>query len=88
MKPQRLSQIEDIKLPNGHYRKGEAGSWKDDLDILEKYLFDKIAGDLLINLEYDERDWWHEKSWHKFFIPIYYLFYNTMQKFKLLKTII
>ncbi len=58
MKVSRITPARNIKAPHGAYRRGKFGSWREELDAMQKYLFDETAGDLLRELEYAENGWW------------------------------
>jgi Sulfotransferase family len=70
IKAQRMSPVEGLKAPEGHYRKGKAGTWREELKPKEKYLFDQIAGDLLKELGYAEDDWWADSLYQSCTIPL------------------
>lgn len=70
VKKERLSQVEGVKLSKHFYRKGKAGSWQNDMTPVERYLFDRAAGDLLQELGYAEEGWWAESTGQKYFLPL------------------
>lgn len=70
MKATRMAPVKDIKEPAGHFRKGNAGSWTQELGPVRRYAFDKIAGDLLIELGYATEGWWSQSSWQRALLPM------------------
>lgn len=62
MKASKTTPARGVKAPDGAYRKGEVGTWQEDLRPLQRYLFDRIAGDLLCELGYAEEGWWAESK--------------------------
>lgn len=49
-----------VKTSPGNFHRGTAGGWREDLSAADRYDFDRIAGDLLVELGYAERGWWAE----------------------------
>ena len=70
LKRSRLTPFEGIRVPEGHYRQGKVGGWQHEFTGLQRYLFDKIAGDLLRELGYAQKGWWAEGSHQKALMPI------------------
>lgn len=70
MKASRITPAKNVKGPEGGYRKGKAGSWREELDPMQRYVFDKIAGELLRELGYAEEGWWAESKSQRFVLPI------------------
>jgi hypothetical protein len=58
MKERRAAPDAGRALAPVHYRTGRAGSWKEQFSNSDCFQFDRIAGDLLRELGYAERDWW------------------------------
>jgi hypothetical protein len=52
MKARRQYSVETVKAHEAFYRKGKAGGWREDLEPVERHMFHKVAGDLLIQLGY------------------------------------
>lgn len=74
MKANRVSQEESIKITSAHFNQD-----KSELSSYQDYLFNKVAGSLLIELGYETNEnWWAKNSLSKVFIPI-------QHKFKILK---
>ena len=59
-----------IKKLEAHYRKGKIGSWKEELVLKKRYVFHKIAGDLLCELGYADNSWWIEEGYQRFTLPL------------------
>lgn len=70
MKENRISPASNLLAPNGHYRKGQMGSWPKVFDPVQRYMFDEIAGDLLCELGYAEVGWWADTVGQKVTLPI------------------
>ena len=70
MKAKRQSADQRVKTNAASYRKGKAGSWQEDMDPMQRYLFDEIAGDLLHELGYANDDWWAESRIQRFTLPL------------------
>jgi hypothetical protein len=70
MKASKITPARNVRAPEGHYRRGKVGSWRDELDLLQRYDFDKIAGDLLCELGYAEDGWWADSSKQRFALPV------------------
>jgi LPS sulfotransferase NodH len=58
MKAKRQVADERAKASVGHYRKGEAGGWRDELNPVQRSIFQRVAGDLLREIGYAEENWW------------------------------
>lgn len=44
--------------PEGFYGEGRAGVWRDELTTADRIVFDRVAGDVLVELEYEpDRSW-------------------------------
>jgi hypothetical protein len=60
-----------FELPEGFFRKGQAGDWRNILlDPMQRYLFDEIAGDLLRDLGYCDESWWFDRPYQRFTVPL------------------
>ena len=70
LKRSRLSPAEGVRVPEGHYRQGKVGSWHREFTALQRYLFDKTAGDLLRELGYAQRGWWAEGPHQRALLPV------------------
>jgi len=70
LKRSRLTPAAGVKAPEGHYRQGKVGSWHREFTGLQRYLFDKIAGDLLRELGYAQKSWWAEGLHQKAALPL------------------
>jgi hypothetical protein len=81
LKADRVSPVEGVALPQNFYRKGKAGSWRSDIAPVQRYLFDQVAGDLLVELGYAEEGWWAETSLQKYLLPLQAAF-STRQRFR------
>jgi hypothetical protein len=71
MKARRQSADERVLTSPSHYRKGKIGSWKEDLSPIQRYFFDEIAGDLLVELGYAEKGWWAFSRRQMIALPIF-----------------
>lgn len=69
LKKERLSPVDNVALPQNFYRKGKIGSWRQDFTPAERYFFDEVAGDLLVELGYAEKAWWADSAPQKFWLP-------------------
>lgn len=59
MKASRKTGDPSVAGPEGHYRQGRAGGWKQEISLREGFEFERRAGDLLRELGYETtRDWW------------------------------
>lgn len=45
-------------LNKKHYRKGKSGTWKEDMNSEQQFIFNSIAGKLLIDLGYEKNQDW------------------------------
>jgi hypothetical protein len=81
VKADRVSPVEGVALPKNFYRKGKVGSWQQDLPPVQRYLFDEIAGDLLVELGYAEKGWWAETAVQKYLLPLQIAF-STRQRLR------
>lgn len=70
MKAKRQHSDERFKTPEAHYRKGRAGTWAEDLSAKQKYLFHRVAGDLLVELGFADHGWWIQNSLQRIFLPM------------------
>ncbi len=74
LKAERVSPVEGVTLPQNFYRKGKAGGWRDDIPPVERFLFDRVAGDLLVELGYAEQGWWAETASQRWWLPLQAVF--------------
>lgn len=70
VKQKRLSPEKGVALPKNFYRKGKVGSWQEEFSSVDCYLFDEIAGDLLVELGYAEPGWWADSSTKRWSLPL------------------
>lgn len=70
MKANLASPDPDRKAPAGHYRHGKAGSWREELTPMQKYLIDFYAADTLKQYGYYEDNWWYDSQLQKFYAPL------------------
>jgi hypothetical protein len=70
LKRSRLTPAEGIKAPEGHYRQGKVGGWHREFTGLQRYLFHKVAGDLLRELGYAQQGWWAEGPHQRALLPV------------------
>jgi hypothetical protein len=56
-------------LPDGFFRKGQAGDWRNTLKPMERYVFHEIAGDLLCELGYANSSWWADQAYQRLILP-------------------
>lgn len=70
VKKKRLAPDKRVKANVAFYRKGKAGSWQEDMDPIQRYLFDEIAGDLLRQLGYANGNWWAESQSQLITLPL------------------
>lgn len=70
MKANRVTPAKNIKAPDGAYGKGRAGVWREEFKPLQMYYFDKIAGNLLVELGYAETGWWVESKFQASILPV------------------
>jgi hypothetical protein len=68
MKSKRQHADDRAKTHPAFYRKGKAGNWQEELTSVQKYLVDRTAGDLLIELGYADDNWWKDPNFPNFFI--------------------
>jgi len=71
MKAKRQHADDRAKTHQAFYRKGKAGSWREDLDAFDRYRFDRIAGDLLVELGYAQEGWWAESRYERVMLPAF-----------------
>lgn len=56
-------------LPEGFFRKGVVGDWRNTLNPMQRYIFHITAGDLLCELGYADDSWWIEQEYWRFALP-------------------
>jgi LPS sulfotransferase NodH len=56
--------------PDGFFRKGQAGDWRNSLKPMERYAFHQIAGDLLCDLGYASNSWWADQAYQRLTLPL------------------
>jgi hypothetical protein len=66
--------VKAFGLPDGFFRRGQAGDWRRTFSARERYLFHKTAGDLLCQLGYADDSWWVEKAYQRYLVPTSVLF--------------
>jgi hypothetical protein len=70
MKSSGASPDQRTKLSEKRYHRGKAGGWKEDFSGWQRYEFDRIAGDLLVELGYAKPGWWAETAGDRFVQPL------------------
>lgn len=70
MKAKRQHTDRRVNTSKAFYRKGKAGSWHEEIQPMQRYVFDVIAGDLLCELGYAKDGWWANSIKQKFTLPI------------------
>ncbi len=70
MKAARMTPARSVKAPEGAYWRGSVGNWQGELDPMQRYSFDRIAGDLLRELGYAQEGWWADSEGQKTTLPI------------------
>ncbi len=80
MKKKRQHADNDAQTHEAFYRKGESGSWKEDMSSSDRYLFEKEAGKLLLELGYAESGWWAENFVTRLLIISSVLFKQALAK--------
>lgn len=70
MKERGASPDPNTKLSDKRYHRGTAGGWQTDFSPLDRYQFDRVAGDLLCELGYAEPGWWEEESTDRIWLPL------------------
>ena len=70
MKASRITPAKKVQAPEGAYRKGKAGTWRREVSPMQRYLFDKIAGDLLTELGYAQGGWWAKSGSERIKLPL------------------
>lgn len=70
MKASGASPDQRTKLSEKRYHRGTAGGWKEELSGWDRYEFDRIAGDLLVELEYAKPGWWAETTGDRVMQPL------------------
>ena len=69
VKRSRSTPAAGVKVPEGHYRQGKVGTWRESFSAAHRYLFDRIAGDLLQELGYARNSWWANHPLQKIWVP-------------------
>jgi hypothetical protein len=70
LKRSRVTPAESVKLPEGHYREGKVGRWRQEFTSIQRYYFDRVAGDLLRELGYAQAGWWAEGPHQRIWLPL------------------
>lgn len=70
MKARRQHANSRAQTHEAFYRKGKVGSWQEELGPIERYAFDRIAGNLLLELGYARDGWWAESRSQKLMLPL------------------
>jgi hypothetical protein len=81
-KASRATPVPGIKEPEGHYRRGKVGSWRDEMSPLSGYVFDRAAGDLLRELGYAQRKWWARSPLQSFMVPLSARFLAALRRLR------
>lgn len=58
-------------LPDGFFRKGQAGDWRNTLKPVERYIFNRTSGDLLCALGYADNSWWADHAYQRIALPVF-----------------
>lgn len=70
IKQERKTAVPNVNAPRGFYRKGKAGSWREEFSPMQRYIFNRLAGDLLTDLGYAETGWWADHLLQKYWIAM------------------
>jgi hypothetical protein len=70
LKTSRCTPAAGVKVPEGHYRQGKVGKWRENFSPIQRYRFDHIAGDLLRELGYARNGWWANNPVQKMWVPL------------------
>ena len=70
MKARGASPDPKTKLSEKRYHRGTAGGWLADFSAWDRYEFDRIAGDLLVDLGYAKPGWWATNRSDHFLMPM------------------
>jgi hypothetical protein len=70
MKQKRQTGDPRVQSTKAHYRKGKAGSWREELSATQRCVFHQVTGDLLEELGYAEEKWWAASRWQERALPI------------------
>ena len=62
--------VQNFGLPEGFFRKGQAGDWQNSLKPNQRYSIHDTAGDLLCELGYARDSWWVERWHQRFTLPL------------------
>jgi hypothetical protein len=62
MKARGASADRETTISTHHYRQGQAGKWREQFQLQDRWEFDRVAGRLLIELGYAQPDWWAESE--------------------------
>jgi hypothetical protein len=62
MKARRATADREATVSTHHYRQGQAGKWREQFQLQDRWEFDRAAGPLLIELGYAQPDWWAEND--------------------------
>jgi Sulfotransferase family len=62
--------VRGFSLPEGFFRKGQAGEWRNALSPSQRYIFHDTAGDLLCALGYADKSWWIDRAYQRFTLPL------------------
>lgn len=84
MKKKQLNVNKFYRAQN-FFRKGRPGDWQNVFTLKQKYIFHRIAGDLLLDLGYAEDNWWIDHNYQRITIPL--SLYLTRKYNKIKKTI-
>jgi Sulfotransferase family len=68
--------------PDGFFRKGQAGDWRNTLKPMERYVFNETSGDLLRELGYADNSWWADHPYERVTLPVF----ATLSSRKRIKT--
>ena len=69
MKARRQHADKRVKMEAAFYRRGKVGSWQEELNSRQRYIFDQVGGDLLSELGYAEVGWWADSRLQQLLVP-------------------
>lgn len=82
MKARRQTADAASKAAEGHYWRGKAGNWRDELSKLERYQVERGIGRELRELGYTQPGWWADNSLERVTIPLLYVASRILLRLK------
>jgi hypothetical protein len=70
MKAKRQGPDRRVAVDAAHFREGRAGGWRVTMSPLDRYRFDRVAGQLLVELGYAEPGWWARSGLERRWLPV------------------